>query len=521
MSSPLSKFRRWLSDRRHFRIAWFEKDPQLTPEPEEALTELPDDVSQALVDAINDLPSQPQEVECVLEALDSAIAKWRANPHLANNSLVILAHPVSSVSRILTEGLHKLRSQKEDPLDIKLLDWVERPLKQENLKQQIKEKLGWKESNFPNDWETENNDAHNMERSSYKDSRKTKPTSLAVIPNLCWCFLRSAEGLEGVDYLQETLLSDRAQFWAIGSGQVGWEYLKSTLKLHAYCGDTVSLPVLSGEEIQAWLQPLVEKFGIRFSDAAIHKRLQHPSQLLSVDIPIGRPIEAVSNITQEVSATVQSSIRALKSEVFSEEDNDDEEASPKRDYFNRLADISDGVSVVALQLFVKSLRYRKITSEEIQAGTLSPRANATVNSEVSSEAGSEMNCEEASDEGDDRIGTPESSEKQSDKQSDEQSLEEPPSDKQLIATIPKLPPLPELSQNDFYLLYSLMLHGDLTIRALANSLGDAPQIVNNQVQMLRNVGVIEQKDGVIKTNPTHYPKLRRELSRNNFIIEVP
>lgn len=522
MSSPLSKFRRWLFDRRHFRIAWFEKDPQLTPEPEEALTELPDDVSRALVAAINDLPSQPQEIECVLAALDSAIAKWRDNPHLANNSLVVLAHPVSSVSRILTEGLHELRSQKDDPLDIKLLDWVERPLKQKNLKQQIKEKLGWKDSDFPNDLQAErskvqNGDAQNKKRPSPKESSRAQPKSLAVIPNLCWCFLRSAEGLEGVDYLQETLLSDRTQFWAVGSGQVGWEYLKSTLKLHAYCGDTVSLPALSGEEIQAWLQPVIEKFGIRFSDAAIHKRLQNPSQLLSVDIPIDRPIEAVSNITQEVSATVQSSIRALKSEVFSEEDNNDEEASPKRDYFDRLADISDGVSVVALQLFVKSLRYRKITSEEIQAGTISPKAGPKTGPKTDLKAdpkvNSKENGEKASDERDSRADTSESSE--------QTSLEEPPSDKQIIATIPKLPPLPELSQSDFYLLYSLMLHGDLTIRALANSLGDAPQIVNNQVQMLRNAGVIEQKDGVIKTNPTHYPKLRRELSRNNFIIEVP
>ncbi|MEN8447813.1 MAG: ArsR family transcriptional regulator, partial [Cyanobacteria bacterium J06555_13] len=84
-----------------------------------------------------------------------------------------------------------------------------------------------------------------------------------------------------------------------------------------------------------------------------------------------------------------------------------------------------------------------------------------------------------------------------------------------------LSPLPDLSQSDLYLLYSLMLHGDLTIKSLANSLGDAPQVVTNQVQMLRSADVIEQKDSVIKTNPVHYPNLRRELAKNNFIIEVP
>lgn len=148
------------------------------------------------------------------------------------------------------------------------------------------------------------------------------------------------------------------------------------------------------------------------------------------------------------------------------------ETSPQRDYFDRLANIADGVSVVALQLFIKSLRYRKVTPQR-----------------------------------------PEDSPSEQKKQK--------LSSHQLVATVPKLPPLPELSQSDLYLLYSLMLHGDLTIRTLAKSLGDAPQIVNNQVQMLRNADIIEQKDGVIKANPVHYPKLRRELSNNNFIIEVP
>ena len=72
-----------------------------------------------------------------------------------------------------------------------------------------------------------------------------------------------------------------------------------------------------------------------------------------------------------------------------------------------------------------------------------------------------------------------------------------------------------------YLLYSLLLHSDMTIDALAKSLGDSPQIVNNQVQVLRNAGVIEQRENIIKINPEHYPELRRKLARNNFIIEIP
>ena len=498
MADKLKEFKQWLLNKRHFRTAWFAKDPHLTPEPDEALSHLPDDIADDLRAAINDLPVNRREEAALLEALDDAIAHWRENSHLASNSIVVLAHPVSSVARILTDSLHTLRSHKDNPLDIKLLDWVERPPNSGSIKAQIKEKLGWKEEDFPDDIETGERNHHSLKKSDgdTQDKRQT----LAVIPNLCWCFLRSADGLEGVDYLQETLLSDRSQFWVIGSGQVGWEYLKSTMKFHAYCGKAVDLPTLSGQQLQEWFEPIIDRFNIRFSDAAIHKRLSDPTDLLHMDLSVDQPISAISEISQEVTATVKSSLRAVRDEVFAEKDEAkqaDPDSSPKREYFHRLAEISDGVSVVALQLFVKSLRYQDILEEN-----LAREPKKTV------EEGRPRQLPYSPVVGSAEQDNPE---KAGDKEPE----------KEIVAGQPKLPSLPELSQSDLYLLYSLMLHGDLTIRALANSLGDAPQIVNNQVQMLRNAGVIEQKNGVIKANPVHYPKLRRELSRNNFIIEVP
>ncbi|MEL7333849.1 MAG: hypothetical protein AAFN12_16505 [Cyanobacteria bacterium J06560_2] len=487
MGNKLTDFRRWLFEKRSFRMDWFAKDPQLTPAPEEALSQLPDDTKEALLAAVNKLPIHPVEQSAILEALDEAIGQWKEQPHLANNSLVMLAHPVSSVARILTESLHQLRTQKESRLDVNLLDWVERPPKSNDIQKQLERKLG----NAKGDSASGNSTPAPYEVSD-KDSDKT-PKNLAVIPNLSWCFLRSVEGLEGVDYLQETLLSDRTQFWIIGSGRVGWDYLKSTLKLHAYCGDTMNLPVLTGEQLQDWLAPIVDQFAIQFSDAAIHKRISGPGHLLNLELSVDHPIEAISEITQEVSATARSSIRAMKEEIFTD-DKKEPKNSAQRDYFNRLADISDGVSVVALQLFIQSLRCRKKGTEEMEEA-LSAKLKGDGDSEEASE------------------GTA----KESSKDASEDKSEQP----QLTATIPKLPTLPELSQSDLYLIYSLMLHGDLSIKALAESLGDAPQVVNNQVQMLRSADIIEQKNGIIKANPVHYPKLRRELSNNNFIIEVP
>ncbi|MEO0456791.1 MAG: hypothetical protein AAF152_09430 [Cyanobacteria bacterium P01_A01_bin.114] len=489
MANPIQQFRKWLIDKRFFRVAWFAKDPQLTPEPEEALSQLPADLADHLIETINQLPVHPREEETVLQALKDAIALWKERPHATPNSIVILSDPVSSAARILASGLHQLRENEASPLPVKLLDWIQRPDDVRSIKQQVQKKLSLTE---PNQDDASEQAADRHDSSDCPPATPTSELALTVIPNLCWCFLRSAEGLDGLDYLQDLLPRNPAQFWILGSGVVGWEYLKSTLQFHAYCGQIVTLPVLSGEELQSWLSPIIEQFEIRFPDAALHKRLQNPDSLASMDVAIDKPIAALSEIGQEVSATVQSSIRAVKDRVMSEEPSDSETSS-KLDYFNRLAEISDGVSVVALQLFVKSLRYQKEDSRE--------------------------DCQE--DPQEDCQKDPSKKPTEGPEESPKAAAAPDQRQRCLVATIPKLPPLPDLSQSDLYLLYSLLLHSDLTVRALAKSLGDAPRIVNNQVQILRNAGVIEQRGQVIKTNPMHYPELRRELAKNNFIIEVP
>lgn len=348
MANQYSRFKEWLTHERRFRTAWFNKDPQLTPEPEEALAQLPGELADRLQTAVNELSVHPSEKEKVLTVVKEAIAQWQKRPHLANNSIVVLSHPVSSVSRILVESLSEMQDV-DASLETRLLDWARRPEKAGDLEQQIKQTLDFPKDDGP-------------------DGGDRIPKYLAVIPNLCWCFLRSADGLNGIDYLQETLIDDRRQFWIIGSGQVGWEYLKSTLKIHAYCGKVVALPPLTGEQLQHWLEPIVKSFNIRFSNAALHKRLQNPESVLEMDLLKAKPAEVLSEISQEVSATLQSSLRAIQGEVLDASETD-QDASPKYDYFERLADISDGVSTVALQLFLKSLRYRKISQADIQKGS--------------------------------------------------------------------------------------------------------------------------------------------------------
>ncbi|MEL6551834.1 MAG: hypothetical protein AAFQ63_00035 [Cyanobacteria bacterium J06621_11] len=488
MANQLQQLKSWLLEQRNFRVAWFARDAKQKAAPQEALCELPDEIAQQLVAAANNLPIHPCDQAAVISALDEAITKWRERPHAADNSIVILCDPVSSISRILAESLDMLRCQKEEEtLPISLLNWVERPTKVKSIKRKIRDKLGLPEGDYHQKKENRSEDSD-----SFSEAQPDKPQSeknqskknqsdktLMVIPNLSWCFLRSADGLDGLDYLQNLLPHNRAQFWILGSGRVGWDYLKSTIRFNAYCGETMVLPFLSGKDLQEWMEPIVQQFDIEFSDAALHKRLEKQKNLIDLETAIEHPVETVSEVSQEVSATLKSSIRATKEEIledFISDEPDEEERSAKQDYFDRLSSISDGVSTTALQLFIKSLRYQESTDE-----------NADSAEESSS-------CVDDS---------------------------QPPSQLALIASVPKLPALPDLSQNDLYLLYSLIMHGDLTIKALAESLGDAPNIVNNQVQILRGLGVIEQKGNVLKANPAYYPRIRRELARNNFVIEVP
>ena len=516
--NKLSQLKHWLLNKRAFSTAWFAKGPQAKPKEDEALTQLPGEVADELLTAVNSLPTPSCEQAVVLDAVVEAISHWKNSSGGAHGSIVVLAHPVSSVARVLTDCLTEDSSGslkerlKEMPLTVKVLDWIERPPDVSEIKTKIKDKLGWQEDDFGDAGDSGYETRAEKDDEARDNSARDDALTMAVIPNLCWCFLRSADGLDGIDYLQEMLLDDRHQFWVIGSGKVGWEYLNSTLKLGAYCGKTVAMPALSAEQLESWLEPVINEFDIRFSNRALHERLHQSESLQNMHFSVETLEEIRTEITQEVSATVQSSIRTIKEEMSGDDETEESDASPKRDYFNRLKDLSEGVSVVALQLFLKSLRYRKAEPMELDHTALEQKADVD---KMSPQMRAELK---------EKIEAPEANaDEQAAEGAEEQTEEEAAegAEPQLIATFPKLPLLPDLDQDDLYMLYSLMLHGDLTIRALAGSLGDSPQVVNNQVQVLLSAEVIEQKNGIVKINPMHYPSLRRELSRNNFIIEVP
>ncbi|MEO1433424.1 MAG: ArsR family transcriptional regulator [Cyanobacteria bacterium J06633_8] len=387
MATLFNQFQTWLAENRNSLLSRFSTDEQETQESEKSLTELPPSLSSKLLAAMDKLPIDNPDLEAIESTLDKAFEKWRDNPEVADNSLVILSSPVTTVSRILTESLQDWALERQ----IKLLplQWISRPQEVESIKTRLQQQLGRgivaAECNQP---------------------------EIVVIPNLSWCFLRCVDGLEGIDYLQEVLLQDDSRFWVIGAGKVAWEYLNHVSNFKAYCGESLELPKLTEEQLEEWLEPIISKFDITF---------------------------AKSNID------------------FS---NSEENETYQNRYFRRLASVSEGVNTIAVQVFLRSICYE-------------------------------------SKEADDK---------------EEQTQEI------LEAQNPDLPNLPRLDADEHYILYSLLLHGDLTLNALSQSLGDEKSFVKGRIQMLLRKGLIDQNNGILTINPIHYPRIKHELSNNNFII---
>lgn len=388
MGTIFNRFQTWLEENRNSLLSRFSTDEQEIQEPEKSLIELPPHFASKLVAAVDELPTDNPDMEAIQSKLDEAVEKWRKNPQAADNSLVVLSSPVTTVSRILVESLQDWASKRE--IALRPLQWISRPEKAENIATRLRQQLG--------------------RGLSTTDSKQQE---IVVISNLSWCFLRCVDGLDGIDYLQDVLLQDDSRFWVIGAGKVSWEYLNHVSHFKAYCGQSLDLPELTGEQLQEWFEAIVSEQDIHFAKPDIE---------------------------------------------FS---NNNEDESYQDRYFNRLASVSEGVNTVAAQVFLRSMRYQAKETDD-------------------------------------------------DKNEKGEGI--------LQAQYPELPNLPRLDADEHYILYSLLLHGDLTLSALSESLGDQKNLVKGQVQTLRRKGLIEQKKQILTINPIHYPRLKSELANNNFII---
>ena len=383
-----SKLKTWYFNTLRKLGAWLSIEPKKASTPDEPHVQLPAEIAQRLQIATQALRPYRLEVESLQEAIKSTLEQWLERPDNACNSLVILSSPIEPGVPLLREGLAAWQEQHQNP--VQFLSWEQRPTDSATIETKLRGQLG----------------RGNLARSSEKPE-------IVVIPNLSQCFLRCMEGLDGIEYLRNTVLEDGCRFWLIGSNQVSWEYLDRVFKVRAYFQQTISLPLLTGEQLQEWLEPVISEFGINFHQKQPKSESSQPEE-------------------QEKIAKVK--------------------------YFERLAVISGGISQVAVSLFLRSLYHE------------SPEENRT-----------------------------------------EENVT-------IQADKPSLPDLPYLDSDEQNLLYSLLLHTELTLSQLAMSLGDDEDIVQNLVQVLCKSGIIEQQLQLLRINPVHYPKLKGELNGNNFLI---
>ena len=383
MATILQQFKTWIFESRSFLFSWYTKDRDRIQEPTKSLVELPPSLRKELVTAVNKLPNNPTDTEAIRSYISDSFEQWHDNPNSTNNSIVILTSPVMVVSRIIIEIIETWAEQER--VSINILPWNERPKNPDLIQIQLEQYIEQK-----------------------AQENTSKPTEVMVIPNLAWCFLRSMDGLDGIDYLQKMLLHDSSRFWVIATGQITWDYLNSITDIEADCGGVSALPKLESDSLQHWLKPVISDLKITFAKPDLE------SQILDGDC-----------------------------------DNE-------TIYFKDLASISQGNSVIALQAFLASINYEIESKHE------------------------------------------------------ENSV--------LKAQSPELPKLPDLNSLDHYILYFLLLHGDITLSALAYSISDRESRIRKRVKFLREEGLVEEQNEILKVNPIYYPNIKKELINNNFVI---
>ncbi|MDR9405548.1 MAG: hypothetical protein RI580_19175, partial [Halothece sp. Uz-M2-17] len=101
---------------------------------------------------------------------------------------------------------------------------------------------------------------------------------------------------------------------------------------------------------------------------------------------------------------------------------------------------------------------------------------------------------------------------------EEQQTENVAENLRLRLTTPSLPKLPSLSAEDRYLLHSLLLHGKITRSSLAISLGVKEETIQARIQLLLRDHLIQIENQFLSVTPLYYPKIKQELSQNNFLI---
>ncbi len=259
---------------------------------------------------------------------------------------------------------------------------------------------------YPVDLEKETGD---RTETSQLDERKT----LLIIPSLDQCFLRCIGGWDGIEYLRDLAIRNRDCFWVLGCSHWAWNYLDFVCQISAYFSEMKPLPDLEEDHLKDWL----------------------------------------GSIAKTVIEGTQPS----------------REESDRQPYWKKLENQSSGISTIAVQLWLQSLRIEKDELETAQ--------NLT-----------------------------------------DEDLADGELPFKLHETPPVLPSLPPLEVIDRYVLHSVLIHNNISHAHLSLSLGESESQMQPRIQELLREKVLELREGKLSVRAIHYAKLKTELANNNFFV---
>ncbi|MBE9068356.1 hypothetical protein IQ260_17020 [Leptolyngbya cf. ectocarpi LEGE 11479] len=399
--------RAWLQQQRRSLSTWLSRNQQTSPDPENSLLQLPSDLRQKLLTQLQQLPSHPDHSEQLQTEFQHAFEAWHQGQR--SNPRGWLAGCHDNVWIVISSSATNLTD---------ILSVFVKTLAGNDPR--VDEKLTYQGVPLQLVQWPVRPDVESLQKSLRQQADSLHNREIVVIPCLEHCFLRSVEGLKSMDYFTQHLLTDPSRFWILGLGQVGWQYLQAISALDGYSNRITHLNELTGKQLKEWLDPIVSELNIEFQSSSLRAKVTN------------------------------------------------ENVDWQEKYFSTLADKTDGIDTVAVQLFLNTLQVIDDDPEKEQTASEKPS--------------------------------------------------KPFQNRKIQARLAEQPSMPELEGESIYLLYSLLLHRTLTKLELAESLGLTLYQIEPLVQTLRKAGIIEQQEQRFRLNPVYYPLVHTKLAGDNFSL---
>ncbi|AFZ54929.1 hypothetical protein [Cyanobacterium aponinum] len=204
---------------------------------------IPSKLIERLNTKLNSLPVYESYYDTLTINVHDYIHQWIINKEQnRKNCLVIKGNCVDNLYNILTSIFSEKSSLSKETIE---LDYQIFSL--ENLKQNRRDRLNYLQEKI-------------LEIQQQSDKK------IILIPDLSYYFSRTIEGLEVLEKLLKLLDEDENKFWIIGCNHWLWLFLVKIYHWDAYIENARDLPLLSQENLQDILLPVLDLVEFDWND---------------------------------------------------------------------------------------------------------------------------------------------------------------------------------------------------------------------------------------------------------------